>query len=207
MFVWFVWHMQLIQTLKPLPLHPDMFHIFCLLLLSYCTCDPNSCVEVPLELRVSHTAHTGCNCSKMKSLLWRTHSAMTHLDLTVQWATTNSCTMYHQRVLELEDRSLVSSLASVACLKRSMYNSLIRCAWHSTVSAHEGQWTHEVVLVHRMLSVKLLFKWHVDQQCYTYLFAHNTDTHNNLLYCVKLISADIFSPCSHERSVHFHTYF
>lgn len=56
----------------------------------------------------------------------------------------------------------------------------------------------------RMLCVQMS---HGSAAIYSYLFAQNTDTHNNLSCCVKLISADIFSPRSHERSVHFHSYF
>lgn len=107
---------------------------------------------------------------------------------------------------------ITPAFAAVACKtesetdwNRSVHGSVVWRARGLNITARGGQCSIFLSL-HWIFSAEVLLKWHVFPQHFI-PFAHNTDTHNNLLCCVKLISADIFSPCSHERSVHFHSYF
>lgn len=80
------------------------------------------------------------------------------------WATLRGCwnekqlsskpwltaSMYSKRALETGKQSLFMLLITCfwcysVCLKRSIHNSVMRCARDSYISTHEGQWTHEVI--------------------------------------------------------------
>lgn len=68
-----------------------------------------------------------------------------------------------------------------------------RCPWRSAnpVSGSAS--------VHGIFNMEPVSESHVQARThYSYLFAHNTDTHNCILCRVKIISADIFSPRSHH---------